>query len=445
MATIDCAARIEPHWRWESHPFVAQSYHWGDEFQEFGLRWRGTGFTHVTAPGWRIRGARRLDAYPLSAFVGVATVVDATDAASVGPERLGAATADAAARGILVLRTGHADRVGNRSPAYWRDAPEIDPGVADLAAERGCRHLAVDLPCDDVPAGRPDGEGGFRNPNGALRRRAHELGLLVTENCANLSALDGPEAFFASLPILAPGATTGPCRPVALTAWRSDRPTVRELSTPLENHWRWRMDMKPGMRFEDGDDADETHYQFGGHGFTHCDAPCHMYKVGARIQELPNEGLDLFVGDAFVIDLSDHELPFPVTRALLADRAKGLRRGDLAVLRTDLTNRVGYASREWHLRAPYLEADAAAWLADRGPAAVCLDFPQDRVAREMPTRHVRNEEFVAHHAVFRRNIPFVEDLRDLGDLETDRPYLLALPLRMTCVDGAPMRVVAIEW
>ena len=64
---------------------------------------------------------------------------------------------------------------------------------------------------------------------------------------------------------------------------------------------------------------------------------------------------------------------------------------------------------------------------------------------EMPERHVRNEEFVAHHAIFRRGIPFVEDLLDLGSLTTDNPFLLAVPLKMNCVDGAPMRVVAVEW
>ena len=85
------------------------------------------------------------------------------------------------------------------------------------------------------------------------------------------------------------------------------------------------------------------------------------------------------------------------------------------------------------------------WLADHGVSAVCLDFPQDYVARQMPYRHVANEEFVAHHAIFRKGIPFIEDLRDIGTLATKTPFLLAVPLKMTCVDGAPMRVVAVDW
>ena len=78
-------------------------------------------------------------------------------------------------------------------------------------------------------------------------------------------------------------------------------------------------------------------------------------------------------------------------------------------------------------------------------AGVCLDFPQDYVARQMLDRHGRNEEFVAHHAMFRNHIPYIEDLKDIGAITVDRPFLMAIPLKMTCVDGAPMRVVAIEW
>ena len=51
MKILDCAAMIEPHWRWDSCPFVSQSYHEGDEFQEFGLKWYGTGFSQVTRAG----------------------------------------------------------------------------------------------------------------------------------------------------------------------------------------------------------------------------------------------------------------------------------------------------------------------------------------------------------------------------------------------------------
>ena len=91
-------------------------------------------------------------------------------------------------------------------------------------------------------------------------------GLLVTENCENLTAIRQNEVFFASIALAVPRATTGPCRPVALTEWRSDKPVVHDVSTPLFNHWRWKLDVFQGKSFGNGDDCDETHYIFGGHG-----------------------------------------------------------------------------------------------------------------------------------------------------------------------------------
>ena len=445
MTIIDCAAMIEPHWRWDTCPFVSQTYHQGDEFQEFGLKWYGTGFSQVTAPGWKIRGGALLDDYSLDDFVGVATVADFVDEQEIAPHALRERIGRERARRILIVKTGHADRISNRRAGYWRKAPVIAPGVADLAKELGYLHVAVDLPCDSVEARRPDGEGAIENRNEAFRRRAHECGLLVTENCENLTAIGQDEVFFASIALAVPRATTGPCRPVALTEWRSDRPVIHDVSTPLFNHWRWRLDVFQGKSFGNGDDSDETHYIFGGHGFTHCDAPCHMYRDGPTIHELPNSGLDLFIRDASIIDFSDLNLPQPLTRRMMEARGGHVRAGDLVILRSDLTNKMGYESRTWHLNAPNLEEDAANWLAGRKPAGVCLDFPQDYVARQMLDRHVRNEEFVAHHAMFRNHIPYIEDLKDIGAITVDRPFLMAIPLKMTCVDGAPMRVVAIEW
>ena len=251
MTIIDCAAMIEPHWRWESCPFVSQTYHEGDEFQEFGLKWYGTGFSQVSAPGWRNRGAARLDDYPLEDFVGVATVADFSAEREIGSGALRAKVGRSRGRRLLIVKTGHADRISNRRAGYWRKAPVLDPEVADAAKDLGYLHIAVDLPCDRVEARRPGGEGAIENPNESFRRRVHERGLLLTENCENLGAVRQDEVFFASIPLAVPRATTGPCRPVALTRWPSDRPVIHDVSTPLFNHWRWKLDVYQGQELRE--------------------------------------------------------------------------------------------------------------------------------------------------------------------------------------------------
>lgn len=448
MALIDCSQVIEAHWAFDSFPFVSQSYADGDEFQEFGLAWSGRGFSYSSAPGWRIAGAPSLDDLAPETFAAVASIVDLTAAAQRGrisPGDFTDAVGGAPLRPIVILKTGHADAIPLRRREYWTLAPEISPAIAEMAAERGAKHLCVDVSCDPLPSRRPDQTGGHANPNEVLRRRAHHAGLVVTENLRGLSSLPGAEAFFFIMPLRGDGLTTAPCRPVAMTDWPSDTPIVRDVSTPFMNHWRWRFDIWKDKDPAKGDDRDETHWRFMGHCFTHCDAPHHMARDGATLQAMDNEGLDRFIGPAWIVDLSDLPLLTRLTRDLIAERAGPMPEGMRVILRTDLTNRLGYASTKWHTDAPNLEVEAAAWLLARSPAALCLDFPQDFIAREMPGRHVYNHEFETHHAVFAAGTPFVEDLRDIGESKRRDPFLAAVPLRMTCIDGAPMRAFLLDW
>jgi kynurenine formamidase len=445
MPIFDCSQTIEPHWHWTSTSFVSQAYAEGDEFQEFGLKWFGSGFTFTSAPGWHIPGAADLDDLDVDRFCGLASVVTISDTPRIGRHALAAAIGARPLRPIVVLRTGHGDAVPLRRRTYWTTAPAIDADCADLLAERGCQHIVVDLPLDHLEPARADGRFGYHNPGNGFRRRAHEHGLVVTENAKGLTPIPGDTVFLSALPLRGRGLTTSPSRPIALTDWPADAPVVRDLSMPLENHWRWYLEIWQAKQFERGDDADETHFVFTGHGFTHCDAPRHMERHGPTIHDLPNSGLDVFLGHGTVVDLSDLAPATPITAELLAARSPGLTRGEMVILRSDLTNKLGYTSRAWHLKAPWLTAEAAEWIVAQGVSAVVLDFPQDRVAREMPDRHVFNHEFVAHHAILGAGIPFIEDLRDIGEIGTRRPYIMAVPLKTSCVDGAPMRVVAIEW
>ena len=63
----------------------------------------------------------------------------------------------------------------------------------------------------------------------------------------------------------------------------------------------------------------------------------------------------------------------------------------------------------------------------------------------MPTRKVYNNEFIIHHKIFDNNITFIEDLKDIGLINRDTIQICAVPLKMDCYDGAPMRTIAIDW
>lgn len=443
MTLTDLSQMMDPHWAWDSFPLVSQAFDEGDEFQEFGLRWSGQGFTYASAPGWRRRGAPTLDDLPPETFAGVASVIELpVQGGHISPGAFTDALPARALRPLAILRTGHGDAIPLRRRDYWTETPVLAPAIAEMLAERGVRHICLDLSCDEIPDRRTDGTGGIANANAAFRARAHAAGLVVTENLKNLRALP-EEVFLFALPLRGEGLTTAPCRPVAMTEWPSDSPRVRDVSTPLANHWRWRLEL--WRNITDDPYEDRTEWAQTGHGYTHCDAPRHMEREGATIHDLPGAGLDLFIGPAWIVDLSDIPLPSAITREILIARAGRPPKGVRVVLRSDLTNRLGYHSTRWHTHAPNLEVAAAEWLVAQEPAAICLDFPQDRVAREMPGRHVNNAEFVTHHAVFGAGVPFIEDLRDLGEVGRRDPFLAAVPLKMTCIDGAPMRAVTLEW
>ena len=84
MNYISLSQTIESHWFWDTFPFVSQSYDDGDEFQEFGLRWSGKGFTYSSSPGWHFPDKPVLDDFNIDHFAGVAQVIDLTQCSKKG-------------------------------------------------------------------------------------------------------------------------------------------------------------------------------------------------------------------------------------------------------------------------------------------------------------------------------------------------------------------------
>ena len=84
MKYVSLSQTIEPHWFWDTFPLVSQSYEDGDEFQEFGIRWAGKGFTYASAPGWHFANEPTLDDLEMDTFAGVAEVIDLSESAESG-------------------------------------------------------------------------------------------------------------------------------------------------------------------------------------------------------------------------------------------------------------------------------------------------------------------------------------------------------------------------
>jgi len=90
---------------------------------------------------------------------------------------------------------------------------------------------------------------------------------------------------------------------------------------------------------------------------------------------------------------------------------------------------------------PYLAPDGADWLVERGVKAVVYDFAEEFIVRQ---KGFRGEDCEIHHKLLGRDIYNIEYVHNLAAVSAPRCALIALPIKLYGLDGAPARVVAIE-
>lgn len=166
------------------------------------------------------------------------------------------------------------------------------------------------------------------------------------------------------------------------------------------------------------------------HVGTHVEVPLHFYAGGKDTADLP---LSVFMGPAIRLDFR-HKA---VNEAITLDdvRAAGdVQVGDHVIL---WEGREGqYRTKESHQR-PYITEEACLWLLE------------DRKVRLLGTDssgfEVRGVSHHPNHTLwFKHDAAVLECLRNLGEIRSQRFYLLALPLPVRGLDACPVRALAIE-
>lgn len=215
-----------------------------------------------------------------------------------------------------------------------------------------------------------------------------------------------------------------------------------DLSLPVADHFRWRVDRQLKAQHARGDQFQITWVGWTVHGFTHIDAPRHMLADGTTTSDFQLEQL---VGPAAVVDLTDVAPGQPIAAATLAARGGHIERGDIVLLKTCWEERHSIQTPEFWTQAPWLTREACEWLHARAIKALGVDFPQDE-----PIRHLLNgvvkpiSEYVSHDVLLRRGVLLIEYLCNLRALRGPRTQVFALPLKIPDADGAPARVIAVE-
>jgi arylformamidase len=158
------------------------------------------------------------------------------------------------------------------------------------------------------------------------------------------------------------------------------------------------------------------------HTGTHIDAPVHYLKTGDTIDTI---SLSHLIGRCRVIDVSGNE-NMTITAADLQGKLKDVKR---LLLKTNFSRRDTFSDEY-----PSLALDAACLITDKGIECIGIDSPSI-------------ESFHGDGSVHRRllgNGCLIIELLDLSDVPESDYELVALPLRLAGLDGAPARVILMK-
>ncbi|WP_067047678.1 cyclase family protein [Methanofollis ethanolicus] len=177
-------------------------------------------------------------------------------------------------------------------------------------------------------------------------------------------------------------------------------------------------DPAPSFTREEHEDYVITLLSLCTHTGTHIDAPSHYRKdAGGTVDAI---SLERLVGRCRVVDLGTQTA---ITREDLEERIGDAKK---VLLKTWFSEKTAFDPGY-----PHLTADAAAFLADAGVACIGIDSPSIEAF---------DGDGTVHRTLLGNGIAIVE-LLDLSAVREGDYYMIALPLRLKGLDGAPARVI----
>jgi len=175
----------------------------------------------------------------------------------------------------------------------------------------------------------------------------------------------------------------------------------------------------------DADGAREAKLTLGSHTGTHIDSPSHFLARGDTVDRIPLEQL---VGPCIVIDMT--EIDGAITADDLDDYE--IEEGDIVLLKTK--NSRCNPTEPFDTNFVYLDHSGAQYLAERGVAAVGIDYLG--IERDQPGHET-------HKTLMLADIAIIEGLR-LAHAHEGEYILFCLPLALPGFDAAPARAILID-
>lgn len=166
------------------------------------------------------------------------------------------------------------------------------------------------------------------------------------------------------------------------------------------------------------------------HVGTHVEVPYHYLKEGKDISEMPLERL---VGEAVVLDFVHKRPGEAIDIEDLEKYEQKIKEGDIVLIKTGLSR--FYRTDKAHDR-PYLTNEAVKWLVKK--KIHCLGVDCTGIEPK------GSDYQVNHETLFKNDIPLIEYLTNLDQLEKERFLLFILPVAIQKAEALPVRVIAIE-
>ena len=209
---------------------------------------------------------------------------------------------------------------------------------------------------------------------------------------------------------------------------------IIDISVPIKNNMLvWPGDPSVNNQkvnsIEAGDDANVTSISMSAHTGTHIDAPNHFVQAGQTIENLD---LNVLVGEVEVIEISPSiEL---ITTKVLKDLK--IEKWSIRVFfrtRNSVRNLLG----QDHFSKDFvaISKDAANYMVRRGVKLVGIDY----------LSIAPFEDSINPHVSFLKNNTVILEGLDLSLVKAGVYHLIALPLKLEGSDGAPARVILIQY
>ena len=164
---------------------------------------------------------------------------------------------------------------------------------------------------------------------------------------------------------------------------------------------------------------------FGSHTGTHIDAPRHVSQTGLGVDRLDLEKL---IGPCRVLDFT--KSIESIKRQEL--EAKNIQNGERILAKTSNSVRGFKSAYDDYI---YLSPEGAEYLANLGISVFAIDYLSIKKRGSSDNR--------PHTKLLDVGIPIIEGV-DLSFVEEGEYYLIALPLRLTGLDGSPIRAVLLK-